>query len=430
MYSLLRVAWRACHALSASRRPRSGASCPPRRRTGRRPTPRCSPPCSASSTSSAPSRRPCSSWPARAWCTGPRTPPSARRAARSARSWACAPPTRSTARTAGTTSSSPRRSPTSPRDRSSLDALVTPEVAEVLQRTLAEILGLAQGYCAGRGGSMHLQWFEAGALGTNAIVGGGVPMAAGNAWAQQHSPAGPDGTRPDRHLLRRRRGQHRLGPRVAEPRLGLEAAGLLLHGEQRLRGLHHRRGGHRRAPAVGPRPRLRHHRLAGRRHGPARGAPGHGEGRASGSAPGEGPVVVEALVYRFFHQNGPYPGSAFGYRTKEEEAGWRARDPLDRVARRDDQAGADRRGRASPRSARRRSRRCGPRPAALVEPDPAPGAEGRARGASARSCGRTRRSSTSASAATCPSSPGRGPPSSRSSPGSCGAGSSSRRWRR
>src|SRR5438034_678242 len=61
------------------------------------------------------------------------------------------------------------------------------EVAAVLQRTLAEILGLAQGYCAGRGGSMHLQWFEAGALGTNAIVGGGVPMAAGNAWAQKHS---------------------------------------------------------------------------------------------------------------------------------------------------------------------------------------------------------------------------------------------------
>ena len=68
-----------------------------------------------------------------------------------------------------------------------LRQLVTPEVQEVLQRTLAEILGLAQGYCSGRGGSMHLQWFEAGALGTNAIVGGGVPMAAGNAWAQRHS---------------------------------------------------------------------------------------------------------------------------------------------------------------------------------------------------------------------------------------------------
>src|SRR3546814_7030416 len=47
---------------------------------------------------------------------------------------------------------------------------------------------------------------------------------------------------------------------------------------------------------------------------------------------GEGPAVIEAQVYRFFHQNGPYPGSAFGYRTKEEEAAWRARDPLDLTA--------------------------------------------------------------------------------------------------
>src|SRR5258705_13990407 len=47
---------------------------------------------------------------------------------------------------------------------------------------------------------------------------------------------------------------------------------------------------------------------------------------------GDGPAVIEVEVYRFFHQNGPYPGSAFGYRSKEEEAEWRARDPLERVA--------------------------------------------------------------------------------------------------
>src|SRR6478752_7317271 len=40
-------------------------------------------------------------------------------------------------------------------------ALVTPELQAVLQRTLAEILGLAQGFSGGRGGSMHLQWLEA-----------------------------------------------------------------------------------------------------------------------------------------------------------------------------------------------------------------------------------------------------------------------------
>lgn len=48
----------------------------------------------------------------------------------------------------------------------------------MLHKTLAEIMGLAQGYCRGRGGSMHLRWLEAGALGTNAIVGGGVPLPA------------------------------------------------------------------------------------------------------------------------------------------------------------------------------------------------------------------------------------------------------------
>ncbi len=62
------------------------------------------------------------------------------------------------------------------------DAVVT-----VLRRTLAEICGLAQGYCRGRGGSMHLQWQEAGAMGTNAIVGGGVPQALGFAFNQSRS---------------------------------------------------------------------------------------------------------------------------------------------------------------------------------------------------------------------------------------------------
>ncbi len=49
------------------------------------------------------------------------------------------------------------------------------EGQEVVNRTLAEIMGLAPGYCGGRGGSMHLRWQEAGFLGSNAIVAGGIP---------------------------------------------------------------------------------------------------------------------------------------------------------------------------------------------------------------------------------------------------------------
>ena len=43
---------------------------------------------------------------------------------------------------------------------------------------------------------------------------------------------------------------------------------------------------------------------------------------------GMGPTIIEADLYRFLHQSGGLPGSAFGYRSKEEEQAWRLRDPL------------------------------------------------------------------------------------------------------
>ena len=72
-----------------------------------------------------------------------------------------------------------------------LTAPLPDDVRTLLLRTLAEICGLSRGFSHGRGGSMHLQWKEAGAMGTNAIVGGGVPLqAAGSALA--HKLAGTD----------------------------------------------------------------------------------------------------------------------------------------------------------------------------------------------------------------------------------------------
>ncbi|HST66777.1 MAG TPA: thiamine pyrophosphate-dependent enzyme, partial [Mycobacteriales bacterium] len=46
---------------------------------------------------------------------------------------------------------------------------------------------------------------------------------------------------------------------------------------------------------------------------------------------GRGPTLIEADTYRFFHQNGPFPGSAFRYRDKAEEETWRSRDPVVRL---------------------------------------------------------------------------------------------------
>lgn len=208
-----------------------------------------------------------------------------------------------------------------------LDALVTAEIQTVLQRTLAEILGLAQGYCRGRGGSMHLQWFEAGALGTNAIVGGGAPMATGNAWAQKHAGTTNltinyfgDGAAQIGSVLESMNlaaawklpvaffvennlyavSTH-IDEAVADTRLSVRGQGFGIP-SWRVDGMD---------------PLAVHLAMTE---------------AAEHMRAGRGPVVIEAEVYRFFHQNGPYPGSAFGYRTKEEEQEWKKRDPLDRVA--------------------------------------------------------------------------------------------------
>jgi 2-oxoisovalerate dehydrogenase E1 component len=208
-----------------------------------------------------------------------------------------------------------------------LKNLVTADLQVVLQRTLAEILGLAQGYCSGRGGSMHLQYFEAGALGTNAIVGGGVPLAAGNAWAQKR--AGTDNVTVSYF------GDGAVNIGSVLESMNLASAWklpLCFFIENNLYAV----STHVNEATGEP-------RLSGRGLGFA--IPSW---RVDGMDPlavhlamkeaeafmrtGQGPAVIEAEVYRYFHQSGAFPGSAFGYRTKEEEAQWRERDPLVRVA--------------------------------------------------------------------------------------------------
>jgi len=205
---------------------------------------------------------------------------------------------------------------------------LTPEVHDVLRRTLAEICGLADGYCRGRGGSMHLQWREAGAMGTNAIVGGGVPQAAGFAWNQLHAGTDAvsvtyfgDGAVNIGSVLETfnlaaawklpvcffiENNQYAVstpvGKATAEPRLSARGLGFNIP-SWRVDGMD--------ALAV---------------HTAMTEAVTH-------MRAGNGPTIVEADLYRFFHQNGSLPGSAFGYRDKAEEKRWLERDPIAQLRR-------------------------------------------------------------------------------------------------
>lgn len=50
---------------------------------------------------------------------------------------------------------------------------------------MAELHGKVDGLCRGKGGSMHAVDFKLGILGTNGIVGGGIPIAVGAGWGAQ-----------------------------------------------------------------------------------------------------------------------------------------------------------------------------------------------------------------------------------------------------
>lgn len=193
----------------------------------------------------------------------------------------------------------------------------------VLQRALAEIMGLAQGFCKGRGGSMHLRWGEAGALGTNAIVGGGVPMATGAAWSNKRAGTGDVvfsyvgeggvhiGSVPEAMNLAalwdlpicffiENNGfavATTLAEQTREPRVSARGLGFGI-------------------PAF---------RVNGMDPVAVRAATDMALGIMRA---GKGPTIIEAELYRYFHHGGSVPGSAFGYRGKEDEAKWRERDPL------------------------------------------------------------------------------------------------------
>ena len=203
----------------------------------------------------------------------------------------------------------------------------TDEVRDILRRTLAEICGLDRGWTHGRGGSMHLQWREAGAMGTNAIVGGGVPQAAGFAWS--HRQAGTDAV----SVTYFGDGAVNIGSTLESMNLAaawsLPVCFFIENNQYAVSTSVHEATAEPRLSARGLGFNIASWKVDGMDplavHLAMTEAVEH-------MRRGRGPTVVEVDTYRFFHQNGGFPGSAFGYRDKEEERAWRARDPLTQSA--------------------------------------------------------------------------------------------------
>lgn len=210
-----------------------------------------------------------------------------------------------------------------PADWSPLLGETTPAMYDAVYRTLAEIMGLAAGWCGGRGGSMHLYDRASGNLGSNAIVGGGIPLATGAAWAER---------------IRRRDTVvvsffgdgainqgcfHEVANMAAlwgVPILylienNLYAVGTCTNESSNVCDLAQRTLGYGISSLIvdGMDPVAMY--IAVR-----------DAAQAMRQTPF--PYVIEAKTYRHYHHAGRLAGSAYGYRTGEEEAAWLALDPL------------------------------------------------------------------------------------------------------
>jgi len=198
-------------------------------------------------------------------------------------------------------------------------------------KMMAELCGRATGYCLGRGGSMHIADVEKGNLGATGIVGGNIPVATGAGLAQQLL-----GT--DRVVLcffgdgASNTGNFHESLNMA----ALWNLPVVYVVENNLYGMS--------VPVQKAAAKLD---IADRAC--AYGIPGEGvDGmdvlavrQAVGKGVerarrGEGPSLIECQTYRWYGHSRSDPRK---YRTKEEEAAWKARDPIPNSAARLVEAG-------------------------------------------------------------------------------------------
>jgi len=222
------------------------------------------------------------------------------------------------------------------------EALIEEALEDHVFRTIAELFGKEEGYCKGRGGSMHIADFRVGHLGANAIVGGGVPIATGAALGLRYLRTG--------------------GVVCCFAGDGAYANGVVLESlnfaaqEQFINEL---AGNHRFGLPVIYLIENNHYGMSGRainevmgvRHLARRGA-GFADDNmhaevvngmdllavrdavlraAEGCRNGEGPYLLDVRTYRYYGHSLSDPRNE--YRTRDEETAWRELDPIETLKR-------------------------------------------------------------------------------------------------
>jgi 2-oxoisovalerate dehydrogenase E1 component len=220
------------------------------------------------------------------------------------------------------------------------DGLLADALEEHIYRVIAELFGKEEGYCRGRGGGMHIGDFSTGHLGANAIVGGSVPIATGAAMALRYRDSDKvvccfagDGAYANGVVLeslnwasQEQFTNHLAGARAA----GLPVIYLIVNNHY---GMTHRTD----EEVMGVDHLAR--RAAGFAQNNMHAETVNGmdvlavrdaiDRAAAICREGQGPVLIEASTYRYYGHSLSDPRNE--YRTREEEAAWRAVDPIEKL---------------------------------------------------------------------------------------------------
>lgn len=218
-----------------------------------------------------------------------------------------------------------------------LAALREIAVEEHIFRTVAELFGKEAGYCRGRGGSMHIADFSSGHLGANAIVGGSVPIATGAAYSARYRRSeqvivcfAGDGAYSNGVVLEslNMATMAQFTNKLASRKFGQPIVYLIVNNQYGMTG--------RQLGEVSGVDYLAR-RAAGYSHNGLQAEVVNGmdvlavyeavSRAVEECRQGRGPVLRELITYRYYGHSLGDP--RVEYRSKEEEAAWRAVDPID-----------------------------------------------------------------------------------------------------